>query len=190
MLYQFHIELQESSPHVWRRIQVPTHYTFYKLHKAILGAFGWENCHLFQFIERGTLQEPYYAIAHDGDGADPDIVCINAKRAKISKVFHERGQTFFYIYDFGDYWTHKLTFEGVIRSTDPLMCLEGEGACPPEDVGGMDGYQQMLETFRAGRAAEKREYREWLGLAQGKDWDPAYCNIREINKRLCLLDDQ
>ncbi len=34
-VYQFRIELQEITPAVWRRIQVPETYTFWDLHVAI-----------------------------------------------------------------------------------------------------------------------------------------------------------
>jgi len=41
-------------------------------------------------------------------------------------------------YDFGDYWEHSV---GVVKEVkdERLLhprCIEGEGACPPEDVGG------------------------------------------------------
>jgi hypothetical protein len=62
MIYQFYIELQESDPLVWRRIVVPADYTFYQLHKAIQGAFGWENSHLFQFSESGFSDKAVYGI--------------------------------------------------------------------------------------------------------------------------------
>jgi hypothetical protein len=46
-------------------------------------------------------------------------------------------------------------------------CLGGEGACPPEDVGGMHGYQEMLEAFKKSTSKETKEYRQWLGLVEG-----------------------
>jgi pRiA4b ORF-3-like protein len=66
-------------------------------------------------------------------------------------------------------------------------CIGGEGTCPPEDVGGMHSYQEMLAAFKKG-GKKQQEYREWLGLVEGEKWDAGFCSIREINKRLCLLE--
>ena len=59
---------------------------------------------------------------------------------------------FEYQYDFGDSWKHEILFEGMVRAEPggryPL-CLEGARACPPEDVGGVWGYQAFLEAHHA-----------------------------------------
>jgi len=67
-------------------------------------------------------------------------------------------------------------------------CLEGKGACPPEDVGGTDGYSGMLETLKDAASEEAKDFRTWLGLGDGEIWDASFCSIREVNKRLCLLE--
>jgi hypothetical protein len=189
MVFTFYIELEESSPLVWRRIVVPANYTFYKLHMVLQGAFGWENCHLFQFSENGLGDEHCYGIPIDNDEPDPEYVKINAKKAKISRVFVEKGKTLCYIYDFGDSWKHRITFEGIeTKDIDFPYCVGGAGACPPEDVGSMDGYNRMLEIFKAADHPEIMEYREWLGLVEGENWNASFCSIREVNKRLCLLE--
>lgn len=188
MVFQFYVELQDSNPLVWRRVAVPAKCSFYKLHMALQGAFGWENCHLFEFSEKGYLDELCYGMPYDNDEQDSEFKKIDARRAKISRVFKKIGQTYFYIYDFGDNWKHRIVFEEVVvRDMDFPYCLDGAGACPPEDVGGIDGYNKMLETFQLAGHPELTEYREWLGLVEGEKWDPSFCSIREVNKRLCLL---
>ena len=39
----------------------------------------------------------------------------------------------------GDYWEHLITVEKIIEDYPHVypICLEGEGACPPEDCGGV-----------------------------------------------------
>ena len=32
------------------------------------------------------------------------------------------------------------------------VCIDGQNACPPEDVGGVPGYEQFLEAHRRPRA--------------------------------------
>jgi hypothetical protein len=186
MIYQFYIELLGSDPLVWRRIVVPADSTFYQLHKAIQGAFGWENSHLFQFSESGFSDTVCYGFA--GEDIDPDRVTIDARKTRVSRILKKEGQTYCYIYDFGDDWDHRLTLEKIVaKDIAAPYCLDGAGACPPEDVGGMHGYQEMLQALEKPNAKEKKELREWLGLVEGEKWDAKFCSIREVNKRLALL---
>jgi hypothetical protein len=186
MIYQFYIELHGSDPLVWRRIVVPADFSLYELHKAIQGAFGWENSHLFQFSESGFSDPTCYGFP--GEDIDPDRVTIDARKTKMSKILKKEGQTYCYIYDFGDDWDHRLTLKK-IEAKDVLApyCLDGGGACPPEDVGGMHGYQEMLKAFKTPRHPERASYIQWLGLVAGEKWDSKLCSIREVNKRLALL---
>lgn len=48
-VYQFRIDLNDISPPIWRRIQVPETYTFFDLHVAIQNAMGWEDYHMHEF---------------------------------------------------------------------------------------------------------------------------------------------
>jgi hypothetical protein len=185
MLYQFYIELHESDPLVWRSIVVPADYTFYELHMAIQGAFGWENCHLFQFSESGFSDNTRYGLP--GEDID-DQVTVDARKTRMSRILKKEGQTYCYIYDFGDDWEHRLTLEKVVaEDTAAPFCLDGAGACPPEDVGGMHGYQEMLAILKSSRHPERAGFIEWLGLVAGEKWDAKFCSIREVNKRLALL---
>ena len=43
------VSLDHSEPVIWRKIIVPTSYTFNRLHHAIQIAIGWNNSHLFEF---------------------------------------------------------------------------------------------------------------------------------------------
>ncbi|MBC8290923.1 MAG: plasmid pRiA4b ORF-3 family protein [Planctomycetes bacterium] len=55
-----------------------------------------------------------------------------------------------YTYDFGDDWRHEVLLEGkpnAIAGEKYPVCLEGERACPPEDVGGPWGFADYLEAL-------------------------------------------
>jgi hypothetical protein len=186
MLYQFYIELKDSDPLVWRRIVVPADFTFYQLHVAIQGAFGWENSHLFQFSESGFSDHTSYGLP--GEDSDPDRVTVDARKTPVSRILKKEGQPYCYIYDFGDDWEHRLTLEKIVAEDIAApFCLGGGGACPPEDVGGTRGYQEMLAILKNPRHPERAGYIEWLGLVAGEKWDPTFCSIRDVNKRLALL---
>ena len=139
-LYQFKIALKGSEPSIWRRIQVKD-CTLDKLHEHIQAAMGWTNSHLYQFEVDGV---PY---------GDPDVLSDgfadsnsqDSAVAKISGVVPKDGKrfAFSYQYDFGDCWEHEVLFEGCPQAEAGQqypICVEGERACPPEDVGGMCGY--------------------------------------------------
>src|SRR5882724_1679106 len=121
MIYHFYIELEESNPLVWRRIVVPERYTLYQLHMALQGAFGWENSHLFQFCETDLSDATGYGIPYDQDS---DTVVVDARKTKIAKVFKKEGQSYHYIYDFGDYWKHRIILEGIeSKDMDSPWCM-------------------------------------------------------------------
>ncbi|RFM34436.1 plasmid pRiA4b ORF-3 family protein [Chitinophaga silvisoli] len=186
MLYQFHISLTDSDPLIWRRIIVPVDLNLYQFHLAIQGAFGWENCHLFLFSKSGFSDKVCYGIPGD-DINDGNI--IEAKDVMVSQVIKKEGQKYCYIYDFGDKWYHQVILEKIEKDIiDFPYCLDGSGACPPEDIGGLSGYYYMLEILSKRSHPEKAMYKEMLGIGTGKKWDPGECNIKEINKRLVLLD--
>ncbi len=187
--FQFHIELSGSNPRVWRRIVVPYEYSFYKFHLAIQGAFGWENYHLFQFSKNGFRDKVSYAEITAEMDSDPEHSVKDAKKSKIRQVFNQNQKRLIYIYDFGDNWEHSVLFEKFVdENIERPYCLEGMNACPPEDCGGLGEYAAMVEAFKEPGNPEKESYREWLGLNPGEDWDETYCSVREINKRLCLLE--
>ena len=63
------------------------------------------------------------------------------------------GDTFTFVYDLGDSWKHIVTLVDIrpnmYEDTDSDFAgahlISGQGACPPEDVGGVEGYADMLE---------------------------------------------
>lgn len=111
------------------------------------------------------------------------------KDVKIRQVFNHDQKKLIYIYDFGDSWKHYVQFEKFVdEEIERPYCIEGRNACPPEDCGGLGGYAAMVEALKEPDNPERENYREWLGLNPGEEWDPGYCSIREINKKLCLLE--
>jgi len=169
---------------IWRRLLVSSDCTLQAFHLAIQGAFGWENCHLFQFSEQDLLDKKVYGIPDQMDETPVN----DARRTKLNSIFKKVGDRFSYIYDFGDYWHHEIKLEAI--TADDMgspYCVAGESNCPPEDSGGTSGYAQMLEVFRTPRHPEKKSFREWLGLGNTQDWDADHCSLVEINKRLALL---
>jgi hypothetical protein len=86
-------------------------------------------------------------------------------------------------YDFGDGWEHKVVLEKILPFDPKIQlpqCLKGKGACPPEDVGGVWGYQEFLTAIKDGNHPEHRSYTEWIG----GHFDSAVFDLEEVNQLL------
>jgi hypothetical protein len=70
--------------------------------------------------------------------------------------------------DIGHRWQHEIVFEDVL-SPNPKqkmpLCIAGERACPPEDVGGTSGYETFLESIQNPNHPEHEAYKGWIGGA-------------------------
>jgi hypothetical protein len=167
--HRFHIELEGIDPPIWRRIRVPSSYSFWDLHVAIQDAMGWLDCHLHLFHVRNPETGEHESIGIPDDEPYLDEPpCLAGWDVPIARYFVNEGDTASYEYDFGDDWRHTVVLEGVdpIREGDrPLACLGGERRCPPEDCGGIHGYAEMLEVIADVTHSEHQEMLQWLGGA-------------------------
>ncbi len=167
--HRFHIKLEGIDPPVWRRIRVPSSYSFWDLHVAIQDAMGWLDCHLHLYRVRnpGTGELESIGIPDDEPYLD-EPPCLAGWDVPIARYFVKEGDATSYEYDFGDGWRHTVTLEGIdtIRKGEPrLSCLGGERRCPPEDCGGIHGYAEMLEVIADASHPEHEEMLRWLGGA-------------------------
>lgn len=161
---RLHIQLRHTE--VWRQITIPASWTFAALHRAIQEAFDWENSHLYQFRRNGeTLAASPYHESFDGTPI-PD-----AESAKLSRCLKKSADQCEYEYDFGDSWVHDIEVEEIsVGSDNGPWLLDGEGTAPPEDCGGVPGYERLLEVFRTGKdpwGEDPEELIAWAG-----DWTP------------------
>ncbi|MEI7811219.1 MAG: plasmid pRiA4b ORF-3 family protein [Ignavibacteria bacterium] len=165
-VYQFKITLSGSKPPIWRRILVPSNYSFSDLHVAIQDSMGWLDYHLHAFemknpatgfnVEIGIPNEEYEAF---------DRKVLHEHKIKISKYFNKDNNTARYEYDFGDSWIHKIRLEKIIPAVAGEKypkCTAGKMACPPEDCGGIYGYYHMLSILSDPGNEEYEEISEWI----------------------------
>lgn len=163
-ILQFKVTLLGPRPAIWRRIQVPSG-TLDDLHGHLQMAMGWENCHLHQFLIGG---ERYDDLELLDDGFEDDVECIDSKGTELANLFAKVRVPFRfrYEYDFGDGWEHEVAFEGTLAREDGARyprCLEGARSCPPEDVGGVGAYEELLRALKNPRAKDRDELLEWVG---------------------------
>jgi len=165
-VFQFKIILQDVDKPIWRQIQVDDQYTFWDLHVAIQDVMGWTDSHLHKFtvINPTTLEQEHIGIPDD-EGFDTHPM-LAGWDVKIKNYILTKGnQKFLYLYDFGDSWEHVIEFEGEFEKQAGLYpkCLAGERACPPEDVGGIPGFENFLSIIKDSKHKERKELLEWVG---------------------------
>lgn len=178
-VYQMLVRLAESAPCIWRQIAVPGNFTLAELDRIIQLAMGWTNSHLHQFVIEGRR----YGIPDD-EWQD-ELPLLPDDRTTLDEAIGDSVKDFIYEYDFGDGWDHQVTVQMVMlpdgeRNTWP-MCLAGANACPPEDVGGISGYDEFLLAMRDPSHEEHDAMRRWWGGpfdAQGFDINSANRAIR------------
>ncbi len=104
----------------------------------------------------------------------------------------EKGERIRYTYDFGDDWEHEIVVEKVLVAEPGVrypVCVAGKGACPPEDCGGVWGYERLREVLADPADEEHGEMLEWLGLQAVAEFDPARFGVEEVNRVLGAGDD-
>ena len=160
---QFYIELLEIKPKIWRRIQVPSTFSFWDLHSAIQDSMGWQGCHLHAFrVELPHRKAVDIGVPDEEFDLTP---MLPGREMKIADYFIEPGVEIPYDYDFGDGWEHRVLLEGIMIQEDGVSyprCMAGERACPPDDCGGIPGYYELIEALKDPKHPERRRLLNWL----------------------------
>jgi len=107
------------------------------------------------------------------------------RRVSVAAVVSELGVRgeFAYRYDMGDGWRHRIVIEspqriGVTHDLPLPICLAGENACPPEDVGGPPGYELYLRILGDREHEQHEEMVRWIGGV----FDPRGFDLNRINR--------
>jgi hypothetical protein len=177
LVYQLKVTLDEVEPPVWRRLLVPGGFTLDRLHRVIQYAMGWGDYHLHQFEINGVQ----YGVP------DPDelLEVCDELDVRLDAVT-AKGTRFRYTYDFGDWWDHEIVVEDVLPAEPDRPyphCVDGERACPPEDVGGPSGYADLLDALADRDHPRHAAMQEWLGRAfepEAFDADRATTLLRRL----------
>ena len=174
--YQLYVELDWVRPKVWRRLLVPITIQLPSLHVTLLFGTGWQGGHIHEFV---------FADANYGR-IEPGWDLPDGVLAEAHVTLHEAlgsRKTFVYVYDYGDNWVHKVKVEKIVKLDAPIssaVCLDGENACPPEDVGGAPGYEEFLAALADPTDPEHESLKEWIGGS----FDPTAFDVAEVNERL------
>lgn len=164
---RFRIALKGIRPPIWRRIQVPCTYTFWDLHVAIQDSMGWQDyhLHLFRVRDRFAGEELLIGIPDDGGFLD-DHETLPSWEFIVARHVTLADRSLVYEYDFGDDWQHSVTLEKIMPRDSGVqypICVGGRRACPPEDCGGLYGYEEFLDAVRDPCHEEHERMLAWAG---------------------------
>jgi hypothetical protein len=186
MTFQLKIQIKGiTKPPVWRKLLVPSNFTFDRFHIIIQIAFGWDDSHLYQFGDMEDFRSSSQSISIPSEGDWKPVK--DSRKVKLNSIFKTEGQKYLYIYDFGDSWEHQITLETILPDDlKKAKCIGGKGACPPEDCGGVWEYEDMKAILKnEPDSDEAKEYRDWLGLENDEDWETVNgFDIEEVNEVL------
>jgi hypothetical protein len=175
--YQIKVGLRGAKPPIWRRLLVPGDITLNRLHQTILTAFGWHGGHLHVF------DTAYGQFGH----ADRDLGHRSDRSVTLEQVAPAVKDKLRYTYDFGDDWEHDILVEKTTPA-DPAVaypaCVGGRRAAPPDDCGGIWGYQDLIEVLADPSHPEHQERLEWLGLDDARQFAPDAFDLDQVNRRL------
>jgi Plasmid pRiA4b ORF-3-like protein len=178
--YQLKVGLRETRPPIWRRLEVPADISLARLHTVIQVAFGWDDGHMHVF------ETPYgsfgIADAELGHRAEAPVTLEQVAPAVNGKLR--------YTYDFGDDWEHDIVVEKILDgggAAGPPRCTGGRRAAPPEDCGGVWGYDELVEILNDPDHPEHADRLEWLGLDDAADFDPGRFDAAAVTRALSNL---
>jgi hypothetical protein len=175
-LYELHVELEDIEPLIWRRILVPGSIKLPKLHDLLQLVMGWSDSHLHSF----EVGHKTFSLAHD---EMEDLNILDEQKYTLGRILGESVREFVYEYDFGDSWRHRIKVKPVPQpNTDWFypLCIAGERAAPPDDVGGVMGYLEFLSAIQDPKHDEHESMLTWIGGA----FDPEGFDLNAINRAL------
>lgn len=188
--YRVRVDLVGAKPPLWRRLELASDLFLDDVHQAVQAAFGWTDTHLHRFgsgppTDRDT---EYYLCPFD---AEEGSIGIPEQEVRLDEVLVDVGDRLYYEYDYGDDWRHTIKVEAVLdrdANAPRAVCTAGRRPDPPEDCGGVYGYELLVAASdpthpdHAGATAEIADI-----YGDDVDWDlrtPTPFDIDETNAAL------
>ena len=185
------IDLTGTRPPLWRRLELASDLFLHEVHEIVQAAFGWTDYHLHQFASgprQYGIEREYYLCPFSVDEGDEGVP---EEEVRLDEVLVDVGDKLFYEYDFGDDWQHVIRLEAVLAresSAPRAICTGGRRPGPPEDCGGIDGYELLVaatDPNHPDHATARAECANTYGPDADPDaWAPTPFDIDEINRTL------
>ena len=183
--YELKIRMKLDYTDIWRRVSVPSWYTFRQLSHVILTLFDWQNYHLHEFLIRDAKgKQLIIQMENDPDRLFSDLrdsmELFQEQFLPLEEILSDDISEITYIYDLGDYWEHEIQVEKTTMREEKLpFYLDGAGERPPEDVGGPGGFEEYLEILADKTHPQYEFMKEWAEPLRER-----VHSKEEINRRL------
>ena len=188
LIYQIKVLLEGTKPTVYRTIEIPEDATFFDLHMVIQIAFDWYNAHLHEFRKDNLLiSDPEFYDDIIDEFEDEKLVDENG--IQISEILQSPKDKIKYLYDFGDSWELSVTLEKITDAKEGIVyprCIRGKRCAPPEDVGGVYGFEEFKKVMADSHNEEHESYKEWYD----GDFDSEFVDLEDINEQLQAYNEQ
>jgi hypothetical protein len=177
--YLLHISITFSDPLIWRRVQVPGTFTLAQLHDIIQLSMGWSDSYVHQFLVGKISYEPTIK-----SNIPRETKRFDEHKYRLHSLEEGMRFMFTYLYSAGEGWEHEIHLEKVVPPTRKLnhpILLSGEMACPPEAVGDIHEYHQLISALESPDSKNQNDLYELTGRP---DFDPAYFDLDAAKKRV------
>jgi hypothetical protein len=198
--YRIRIDLDGTAPPLWRRLELRSDLRLDAVHAAIQLAIGWTDRHLHRFTSTREHDPDTIAYLSHGElllAEDDDLDPIPEERVRLRDVMHEVGDALYYQYDYGDDWAHTLRLEAIqprAPHAPAAVCTGGRRPGPPEDCGGVPGYELWCAATDVRHPGHGDALEELLELYGGEqdltDVGLVPFDRDAVNLALAALDDQ
>ena len=156
-LYKLEITIENCFFKVNRTIIVPHDVRLDALHVIIQKVMGWRNVHDFYFSAKSIIYGKH-SYGHEKFRYVAEY-CLD-------QLVNARCKSLLYCYDMGDGWDHKIKVLDFACKDGPakrlFSCVAGFGACPPEDVGGPEGYKEFCFAVNDPKSPDYKHNRHWV----------------------------
>lgn len=190
------VDLVHSEPAIWRQLEIRGSLALSQVHQVLQAAYGWEDVHLHRF----TADDPF-APLRPVDGEFPEAMqWLPAQECEEPEDRPEEDCSLeqllalgsggaFYEYDFGDSWLHRLELVSSRppdEESPPARLVDGARRGPPEDSGGLPGYEEIMDALADPSHPDHTEHAAWVAdmTGSGAPFDPAFLDILAVNRVL------
>jgi len=186
-----HIQMN-GCPDVWRRLRIPAHFSLRDLHQAIQRTTHFYGYHDHLFTDKNKhvyiSQNPKEYAAD----FDMDIETVHLEHMTfVGDVLSNSGTRLLYGYDSGDSWSFIVKLEkreaAAAGEAIRITCVDGAKAGPPEDCGGLPGFDHLRKVCAmSSPKGENEELMIWLN-DMVPNYDPDRFDLDKVNRDLAVI---
>lgn len=195
--YRVRVDVTGTEPPLWRRLELASDLRLDELHDVLQIAFGWTDSHLHRFSAGANHYDRDAELYLSPFEVEEGEEGVPENQVSLDEVLADVDDELFYVYDFGDDWHHTLQLEAVLprdAGTPRATCTAGRRPGPPEDCGGVPGYELFsaaTDPTHADHSAARAEIARIYGTdVEPEGLTPTPFAVGEINKELAGLPAQ